>query len=246
MKIPFFNKSKEKKAQELKAHQTEVENQYATAIQEINELKDPGQRIVALQGLKAQIEQYLVDGKSVVIKKADKSEDRAGFVANTAFYGGLGTSLFFTGPVGWTVLGVATVGYMGAEVAGALRSRSIVKKFAKENAGHAENLYKLQDRIDTLTDQALENNVDTIRQSPYYSRLRNISGLSEKFSLAVAKHIADQKAEAIRAEAAAKQAAEAAERAAAAKAEAEARAEEKRKLVLKRQSPILNNTKPKQ
>ena len=245
MKIPFFDKNKEKKAQELRAHQTEVENQDAAAIQEINELKDPGQRIVALQGLKSQIESYLQDGKNTVTKKADKSEGRAGHVADAALYGGLGTSLFLTGPIGWTAIGVGLAGYMGAEVVGALRGRSIEKKYAKENAGHAENLYKLQDRIDTLTDQALENNVETIRQSPYYSRVRNISGLSEKFSLAVAKHIADQKAEIIMAEAAAKQAVEAAERAAAAKAEADAHAEEKRKLILQRQAPILNN-KPKQ
>lgn len=184
----MFNRKK--KAQELQQLRTQQEERFSAAIEKASAIADPGEKIAALQAVRSQIDFYLSNEVKKIFKKAGSAEKKISGGGDLLFYTGLGASVILSGPLVWVPAAVGGAGYVGAEIIGSLRSKSIKNKQTRELSGHAESLRNLQALADKVTNETIENDVTAIQKSSFYPKLRNIPGFAAKFSAAAAKQAA--------------------------------------------------------
>ena len=190
MKVPFFSKRKEKKAEERNQKRAEVEALFRQGVSLAEQINDPAQKVIGLQQVYDNIKGYL-GGTLTEIKTKGKNTTRNTYWGSVGVIGsaGLTGTLLVTGPIGWGILGATLVGYGGAAVVGIKRGEKVQGQLMDESLSHISNMTSLQYAVANKIDATIAANVDAISASPLRERLLSVPSLSKKFTAAAEKHL---------------------------------------------------------
>lgn len=181
----LFNNRKKKREQELiERDHLLTEKQFSADIQKAGQIKDPAERLVALQYISNDIQaQFLKEDRDIfkhVEQSGKKTRRRVGW---GSVAGGLTALVLVAHPVGWGILaGGAAAMAIGSSAAGSARETFVEKQLTKEAAGHSGRLSVLQALVDGMIEETLVNNVEVIKKSPLYEQVKDLYGISEEFS----------------------------------------------------------------
>lgn len=187
----MFNKRREKKAQELKEQRRRAEQQFSDALKQAEQIEDPAEKVVALQGLSDEINARIAGETRSINKQANSSENKTRFGSSLAVCAsGVTAALIFTTPLGaGIVLGAAGLGYLGSAVAGGARGEAVRDKLMLEATEFVTSLGSIMMAANDLRDATIESDVEAISASPLREKILATEGLAMKFANAAAKNI---------------------------------------------------------
>ena len=189
----FNKKRKQRQELDLNMNRLNAEVNFAAAIEKAEKIADPVEKILALRKVSIDIDGHLIEEESAIKSKAKKSGDRAWWGTWGTGMATTASALLLTGPVG---IGVALAGGAVVVASGtvdALRKKHVAKKLLQSAATHTEKVTALKALAEATLAETVENNVDAISTSPIRDGLLELPGISEIFSAAAAKHIAETK-----------------------------------------------------
>lgn len=190
----FGKRKKEHKAQELIDSRIQVQKKFDEAIQSAAGIEDPAKKILALKKVGQQIVDQIGSEDEATSMTAAKAEVKArmfGLLPGIA--GGLTVATLFTGPVGWTGIGVIWGGYALSSVFASKHGKAVEKKLQANAKDYIRSLNDQADLVGAIIGATIENNVQEISKSPLYPEVIDIPGLPEVFAAAAAKHIIKEK-----------------------------------------------------
>ena len=193
----FFKKRRQKQAREHSDRRVEKEKAFHAAIVKAGLMEDPAEKIIRLQELDRLITNYLGQEAHRIADKAYTANRKAfGSGASASVYTVMG-GMFFTGPLGWTVMGAGAVLFGGTLVGSTRYSESVKNKLTQEASGHVAQMKLLRNVIDVMTDVTIENNPKEIAKSPLREEVYALPSLTKKFAVVAAKHFAAEETPAV-------------------------------------------------